>query len=105
MAKAKARTTQPNERLSAQLALASMAIEIRSDVVLTRLVARARRRLNRSGDSIAIAHQIAVDLGYYLVCHQYKMPRAAYDLLAVAYEVSVATPTRATIIQLPSRKK
>ncbi len=40
MAKAKARTTQPNERLSAQLALASMAIEIRSDVVLTRLVAR-----------------------------------------------------------------
>ncbi|WDT50045.1 hypothetical protein [Lactiplantibacillus plantarum] len=43
MAKAKARTTQPNERLSAQLALASMAIEIRSDVVLTRLVARARR--------------------------------------------------------------
>lgn len=102
MAKAKARTTQPNERLSAQLALASMAIEIRSDVVLTRLVARARRRLNSSG---AIAHQIAVDLGYYLVCHQYKMPRAAYDLLAVAYEVSVETPTRATIIQLPSRKK
>lgn len=104
MAKTKTRTFYPNERLSAQLVLAKRAAEIRNDIVLAKLVARARQRLNHSGDSVVIAHQIAVDLGYYLVCHQYEMPRAAYDLLAIAYEVSVDVPEAATIIELPQRK-
>lgn len=104
MVKTKTRVFYLNERLSTQLALANRATEIRNDVVLAKLVARARQRLNHSGDSVVIAHQIAVDLGYYLVCHQYEMPRAAYDLLAIAYEVSVEVPEIATIIELPQRK-
>ena len=104
MVKAKSRLMPPDDRLRTQLVLASMAIEIRSNVVLTRLVARARQRLRRGGDQVTIAHQIAVDLGYYLMCHQYEMPRAAYDLLAVAYEISTVPIGQATIIALPQRQ-
>ncbi|ASG80780.1 hypothetical protein GA516_05070 [Lactobacillus pentosus] len=103
MAKAKARASQPRERLAAQLALASMTIDVRSNVVLARLVARAQQRLNQSGDPVAVAHQIGVDLGYYLLCHDYDMPRAAYDLLAVAYQISATKTSKATIIAMPRR--
>jgi len=44
--------------------------------------------LQLTGDSAAVARQIGVDLGYYLFCHEYEMPRAAYDLLAVAQLVA-----------------
>ncbi|AVK60845.1 hypothetical protein C5Z25_03350 [Lactobacillus sp. CBA3605] len=75
---------QAGDRLKMQLMLADANLEIQTDQVLQRLVRRASRRLNLTGASQTVAHQIAVDLGYYLFCHQYQMPRAAYDLLAVA---------------------
>ncbi|AVK63446.1 hypothetical protein C5Z26_04720 [Lactobacillus sp. CBA3606] len=75
---------QAGDRLKIQLILAAANLEIQTDQVLQRLVRRASRRLNLTGASQPVAHQIAVELGYYLFCHQYQMPRAAYDLLAVA---------------------
>jgi len=74
---------EQSARLRSQLMLASANVEIRRDPVLQRLVRRAGHRLQLTGDSVAVARQIGVDLGYYLFCHEYQMPRAAYDLLAV----------------------
>lgn len=74
---------EQSARLRSQLMLASANVEIRQDPVLQRLVRRAGHRLQLTGDSAAVARQIGIDLGYYLFCHEYQMPRAAYDLLAV----------------------
>ncbi|MFC6182140.1 hypothetical protein [Lactiplantibacillus daowaiensis] len=75
---------QQQQQLRSQLILTATKPTIQADVVLKRLVQRALRQLQRYGDAKATADQVARELGYYLFCHQYQMPRAAYDLLVVA---------------------
>ena len=105
MARAELKEAQRNDRLGAQLALASTKLEIRTNAVLTRLVASARQRLQRDGDAAGTAQQLAVDLGYYLFCNDYQMPRAAYDLLAVACEVNLSTTENTRVIRLPKARE
>lgn len=94
-----------NAQLRTQLMLASTNREIRDDVVLKRMVARAGRRLKVTGDSTTVARQIVIDIGYYLFCHHYKMPRAAYDLLEVAQQIDAGHQTAAHIVEMPTPKK
>lgn len=95
---------QQAAQLKMQLMLASTNHEIRTDRVLHRLVIRAGRRVRQGTPSPAVARQIVVDLGYYLLCHGYEMPRAAYDLLAVAEQIDAHHRTQAKIVQLPRPK-
>ncbi|WP_318765719.1 hypothetical protein [Lactiplantibacillus carotarum] len=92
-------------QLKTQLMLASTNRELREDVVLKRLVARAGHRLKLTGDSATVARQVAVDLGYYLFCHQYRMPRAAYDLLGVAQSIDAYHVVTTHLVELPAPKK
>jgi len=82
---------EQSARLRSQLILASAAPEIRRDPVLQRLVRRAGHQLQLTGDGAAVARQIGIDLGYYLFCHDYQMPRAAYNLLAVTQLIVTTT--------------
>lgn len=106
MVKAKFWETRANNtQLKTQLMLASANQEIREDVVLKRLVTRAGHRLKVSGDSVTVSRQIAVDLGYYLFCHHYRMPRAAYDLLAVAQAIDANQRASARVVEFSSSKQ
>jgi len=105
MVKAELKGIRRNDRLGAQLALASTKSEIRTNAVLARVVTSAHQRLKRDGDATGTAQQLAIDLGYYLFCHDYQMPRAAYDLLAVACEINVATTVSTRVVQLPKAKE
>lgn len=87
-------------QLRSQLMLASAAPEIRQNPVLQRLVRRAGHRLKLTGDSVAVARQIGIDLGYYLFCHDYQMPRAAYDLLAVTQLVATTPRQPGQLVSL-----
>ncbi|RRK11524.1 hypothetical protein D1831_02205 [Lactiplantibacillus garii] len=98
-------TQKYNTQLRTQLMLASANHEIQEDVVLKRLVARAGHRLKVRGDSSTVARQVIIDLGYYLFCHQYNMPRAAYELLAVAQRIDAEQRTRTRIIEMTTSKK
>jgi len=104
VAKAKLRVNaEQSARLRSQLMLASSQQAIRQDQVLLRLVRRASHRLQFTGDSGAVARQIGVDIGYYLFCHEYQMPREAYELLAVAQLVATDQTLSSQLISLPSR--
>lgn len=80
---------QQQRQLRAQLVLAATKPDIQADIALKRLVQRGLRRLQASGNAVVTAEQVARDLGYYLFCHHYTMPRAAYELLAVAQTIQV----------------
>ncbi|ETY73616.1 hypothetical protein [Lactiplantibacillus fabifermentans] len=101
MVKAALQINQQNHaRLQAQLMLTSSQPAIRKNVVLQRLIVRAGHRLQQGHDTGVVARQIAVDLGYYLFCHNYQMPRAAYDLLAVVQTIDASQPKTASIIPI-----
>lgn len=87
-------------QLKIQLMLTSNNQLVRTNPVLERLVARAGRRLKESHDSVTVARQIVIDLGYYLGCHHNQLPPAARDLLAVAVQIDVEHDHRAPVIKL-----
>jgi len=88
-------------QLQEQLMLAAANPAIQADGRLRRLVRRARLQLHRSDDVDVVAYQIAVDLGYYLFCHQYELPRAGYDLLAVVQSIHAHRLQPGSLVGLP----
>ncbi|MFB9770262.1 bacteriocin immunity protein [Lactiplantibacillus modestisalitolerans] len=95
---------QQKTQLKTQLILTRNDQAIRSDVGLNRLVLRAGQRLAQQEDYLVVARHLVVDLGYYLFCHDYQMPRAAHDLLAIACQIDIGQPTGGPVIQLSEIK-
>lgn len=77
-------------QLKNQLILTGNHATVRRDPVMRGLVTRAGQRLKLTGNGATVAHQVVIDLGYYLFCHHYQMPRAAFDLLVVAQGIDAA---------------
>jgi len=88
-------------QLQTQLVVTAANPVIQNDERLRRLVQCAMRQLRRSHDVAAVAYQIAIALGYYLFDHQYGLPQAALDLLAVAQSIDANRWHSGAVVGLP----